>query len=96
MNTKIISAIALSAVLAAPSFAFAQSAQSAPSANAPVTRASIRTELVSLERAGYNPGLNDVNYPENLQAAEHRVQAENATSVGGTTAGSTASGQAAQ
>ena len=90
MNTKIISAIALSAVLAAPAFAFAQSA------NAPVTRASIRAELVSLEKAGYNPGVNDINYPQNLQAAEHRAAAQDGNSFGGSVAGSTASGQAAQ
>jgi len=90
MNTKIISAIALSAVLAAPAFAFAQSA------NAPVTRASVRSELASLERAGYNPGTNDVNYPQNLQAAEQRVQAQNASSFGGSVSGSTASGPSAQ
>jgi hypothetical protein len=90
MNTKIISAIALSAILAAPTFAFAQTA------NAPVTRASIRAELASLEQAGYNPGINDVNYPQNLQAAERRVQAENASSFGGSVSGSAASGQSAR
>lgn len=89
MNTKIISAIALSAALAAPAFAFAQSADT------PVTRASVRSELISLERAGYNPGTNDIDYPQNLQAAEHRLQVQNATSFGGAAAGSNASGQAA-
>jgi hypothetical protein len=40
-----------------------------------VTRAEVRAELVALEKAGYNP--NDwINYPENLQAAQQRVDAE--------------------
>ena len=66
MNKFLISALVLSSALAAPAFAFAQS-------NGPVPRAQVRAELVQLEKAGYNPGGEDVNYPQDIQAAEQRV-----------------------
>lgn len=66
MNKFLISALVLSSALAAPAFAFAQS-------NGPVTRAQVRAELVQLEKAGYSPGGEDVNYPQDIQAAEQRV-----------------------
>jgi len=46
--------------------AFAQS-------NDAVTRTQVKAQLVQLERAGYNPGINDPMYPNNLRAAEARV-----------------------
>lgn len=61
--------------------AFAQS-------NAPATRAQVRAQLVQLERAGYNPAAKDANYPQQLNAAEARINA----SEGGVAAGSSASG----
>ena len=68
MKSLIYAAIAAT-ILAAPSLSFAQQS------NAPVTRAEVRAELAALEKAGYNP--NDwMNYPENLQAAQQRVDAE--------------------
>jgi FlaG/FlaF family flagellin (archaellin) len=71
MNS-LIKAVAIAAVLAAPIASFAQSSQQ------PVTRADVRNELIQLEHAGYNPGAtNDTTYPADIQAAEHRVQAEN-------------------
>jgi hypothetical protein len=90
MESKImktlISAVAVAvAVLAAPTVSFAQQS------NAPVTRAEVRAQLVELEKAGYQP--NDwVDYPQNIQAAEQRVQAEHATGYGSTTNGSAQSG----
>jgi Domain of unknown function (DUF4148) len=66
MKKFLISALVLSSALAAPAFAFAQS-------NGPVTRAQVKAELVQLEKAGYNPGGEDVNYPQDIQAAEQRV-----------------------
>ncbi|MBM2656359.1 DUF4148 domain-containing protein [Burkholderia diffusa] len=43
---------------------------------APLTRAQVRAELTNLERAGYNPIPDDVEYPARLQKAEARLQAE--------------------
>jgi len=64
-----IYAVVAATILAAPALSFAQQS------SAPVTRAEVRAELVALEKAGYNP--NDwMNYPENLQAAQQRVDAE--------------------
>jgi hypothetical protein len=68
MKSFIYAAVAAT-ILAAPALSFAQQS------TAPVTRAEVRAELVALEKAGYNP--NDwINYPENLQAAQQRVDAE--------------------
>jgi Domain of unknown function (DUF4148) len=58
------------AILAAPAVSFSQEA------NAPVTRAEVRGQLVQLEKAGYNPFTNNVNYPADIQLAEARVQAQ--------------------
>jgi hypothetical protein len=68
----IISAAVIAAALAAPIASFAQS-------NQPVTRAQVRAELVQLEKAGYNPVGDHVDYPANLQAAQARVNATNGT-----------------
>ena len=83
MNTKILPIIAIAASLSAPLFAHAQS-------NAPVTRASVRAELIQLEQAGYRPETDRVNYPANIQNAERRVWQDQ--SSGSSTAGSSASG----
>lgn len=64
---SLIAAVAAAAVLAVPAVSFAQQA------NAPVTRAQVKAELIQLEQAGYNPGFDRVNYPEEIQAAEARV-----------------------
>jgi len=86
-----VPALVIASALAAPSFAFAQN-------NGPVTRAQVRAELVQLEKAGYNPSEDRVNYPQNLQAAQARVNAEQGaatTAYGASTAGSTQSGSRA-
>nr|WKF60540.1 hypothetical protein HUO10_005061 [Paraburkholderia busanensis] len=72
---SLISAVAATvaiAALAAPAVSFAQS-------NQPLTRAEVRSQLVQLEKAGYNPVGDHINYPENLQAAQARVDAQNGT-----------------
>ncbi len=67
---SLIKAVAVAVVLTAPLASFAQSNQQ------PLTRAQVRAELVQLEKAGYNP--NDwVNYPENIQAAQAKIAAQN-------------------
>jgi len=83
MKTKILPIIAIAASLSAPLFAHAQS-------NAPATRASVRAELIQLEKAGYQPDSDQVNYPVNLQNAERRISQDQ--SSGSSTAGSSASG----
>lgn len=58
----------------APAISFAQSVH-----NGPVTRAQVLQELVDLESVGYNPAMaNEVNYPENVQAAMRRLEAKRA------------------
>jgi hypothetical protein len=68
MNS-LIKAVAIAVVLAAPVASFAQS-------NQPVTRAQVRAELIEVEKAGYNP-RDLLHYPQNIQAAEARVAAQN-------------------
>jgi D-alanine-D-alanine ligase-like ATP-grasp enzyme len=61
----------LTAVLIVPAVSFAQTS------NGPVTRAEVRAELVQLEHAGYRPASKQIHYPDEIQAAEQRVQANN-------------------
>ncbi|CAM2137955.1 MULTISPECIES: DUF4148 domain-containing protein [Paraburkholderia] len=67
---KLIPAVVVAAALAIPAISFAQSSQQG------LTRAQVRAELVELEQAGYNPSADHVNYPENIQAAQARVNQE--------------------
>lgn len=82
MIKAFVPALVIASALAAPTFAFAQS-------NGPVTRAQVRAELVQLEKAGYNPSTDRVDYPQNIQAAEARVHAENGGSAYGPSAAGT-------
>ncbi|QTD92157.1 DUF4148 domain-containing protein [Burkholderia anthina] len=66
MKSIIYAAIAAS-VLAAPIASFAQSDQG-------LTRAQVRADLVQLEQNGYKPLASDAQYPQNVQAAEQRIQ----------------------
>jgi hypothetical protein len=73
---SLIQAVAIAAILAAPVAAFAQAADTTQQ---PLTRAEVKNQLIQLEQAGYNPSSsNDPYYPADIQAAEQRVQAENA------------------
>jgi len=89
-----IKAVAFAAVLAVPALSFAQSQGN----TGPVTRAQVRNELAQLEAAGYRPSVNDIYYPDDLQKAQARVNAENGAAVaqtsgyGGATNGSSQSG----
>lgn len=90
---SLIQAVIAVAVFSAPVASFAQS-------NAPVTRAQVRAELAQLAQAGYHAGDGDnARYPEDIQAAEARVAAQNSattgttTSYGGSTSGTSASGR---
>lgn len=88
MIKAFVPALVIASALVAPSFAFAQN-------NGPVTRAQVRAELVQLQKAGYNPSEDRVNYPQDLQAAQARVNAERGvtnTAYGPSTAGTAQSG----
>jgi hypothetical protein len=84
--------VLIAALVAAPVASFAQSSQ-------PVSRAQVHDELAQLEKAGYDP-RDWVHYPENIQAAEAKVAAQNATAqaavaaYGGAAAGASRSGTA--
>lgn len=88
---KLIQSLVVAAVVALPALSFAQS-------NHPVTRAEVRAELVALQKAGYNPSTDQTQYPQNILAAEARLNAQNAqgdvtaSSYGPSMAGSSASG----
>ena len=84
---SLIKAVALAVVFAAPVASFAQSEQ-------PLTRAEVKAQLRQLEQAGYNPAAStDATYPADIQAAEARVAAQNATARADTTGyGPSASG----
>ena len=66
-----IKAAAVALALAAPVVSFAQSNDQ------PLTRAQVRADLERVEKAGYNP-LDWIHYPENIQAAQARIAAEDA------------------
>ncbi|MDT8836736.1 DUF4148 domain-containing protein [Paraburkholderia fungorum] len=82
----------IAALIAAPVASFAQS-------SLPVSRAQVRAELAQLEKAGYDPH-DWLHYPENIQAAEAKVAAQNAAAqapvsgYGGAVDGTSRSGAA--
>ncbi|CAE6692774.1 MULTISPECIES: DUF4148 domain-containing protein [Paraburkholderia] len=84
--------VLIAAVFAAPVASFAQSSQ-------PVSREQVRAELAQLEKAGYDPH-DWLHYPENIQAAEAKVAAQNAAAqapvsgYGGAVDGTSRSGAA--
>jgi hypothetical protein len=87
---SLIKAVAIALVLSAPVASFAQS-------NQPLTRAEVRSQLIQLEKAGYNPAdADNAHYPADIQAAEAKVAAQNgATDVGGVASGSSDMGHPA-
>ena len=86
--------VLIAAMIAAPVASFAQSNQS-------VSRAQVREELAQLEKAGYDPH-DWIHYPENIQAAEAKLAAQNATAqsavsgYGAATDGTSRSGTASR
>jgi hypothetical protein len=64
----------VSMIAVIPAMSFAQSIH-----NGPVTRAQVVQELVDLESVGYSPASgNEVNYPDDIQAALRRLEAKRA------------------
>lgn len=85
----LVQAAVIAAVAAVPALSFAQQ-------QSPVTRAQVRSELQQLEQAGYDPSAGeDVNYPQDIQAAEARIH-QNDTGYGPATSGTMQSGQRSQ
>ncbi len=77
--------------LSAPVIAFAQQA------NAPVTRAQVRSELIQIEHAGYNPAKRDTStYPADIQAAEARIASKNVAGAASDSGMGTATSGASQ
>jgi len=70
---SLIQTVLVACVMAAPVVSFAQSAQSA---QGPVTRAEVRADLIRLEKAGYDPHIDNATYPADIQAAEAKVAAQ--------------------
>lgn len=71
MKTLIRCTVAVG-LLAIPALSFAQSGTG-------LTRAQVYNELVQLEQAGYRPSAGEAaHYPQDLQAAEARVAAQDA------------------
>lgn len=93
---KLIQSLIVAVAMVAPVAAFAQASH----ANQPLTRAQVQAELVQLEKAGYTPARNDLHYPDDIQAAQARVDAQNAqnagSAYGGVANGSSASGAASK
>jgi opacity protein-like surface antigen len=82
---KSLKAIAIAAALAAPVAVFAQS-------NQPVTRAQVRSELIQLEKTGYNVNSASPYYPADIQVAQARVAGQGDPDVGGAVNSASASG----
>jgi hypothetical protein len=88
---KLVQSLIIAAVVAIPAVSFAQS-------NEPLTRAEVRAQLIQLEKAGYNPAGDQTQYPQNIQAAQARIDAGNgvsAASYGSSTSGTTSAGSRA-
>lgn len=88
MTNKILAAVLVAASTIFATSAFAGGYNVAPVAspaqsNQPLTRAEVRGQLVQIEQAGYRPGAgNDTNYPDDFQAAQARVNAQQADTSG--------------
>jgi flagellar motor protein MotB len=90
---RAIHAILMAAVLAAPALTFAQSN------NGPLTRAQVKAELVQIEDAGYHPAQKGLHYPDDIQAAEAKLnaqsQSQSNTAYGGVSNSTAGTGSAA-
>src|SRR5246127_2494371 len=77
----LVKAVLIACALSASTFAFPKPA------NAPVTRAEVKADLVRVEQAGYRPAAKDPNYPADIQAADAKIAAQDQTpgaaSIGG-------------
>lgn len=78
-------------LISAPLSVFAQTTNAQP-----LTRAQVIEQLIQVEKAGYQPSASAAYYPADIEAAERRVQAQQATanaqSVSDTSYGSSTNG----
>jgi hypothetical protein len=88
MKSLVYAMVAASAL----SIPLASFAQTSPD-NGPATRAQVRQDLINVEQAGYRPIGQDPYYPDDIQAAEQRVNSQQG--YGGVAGGTTQSGAAA-
>ncbi|MDR6496897.1 hypothetical protein J2785_000039 [Burkholderia ambifaria] len=72
----LIRAVLISCALSAPIVALAQTA------GGPLTRADVRADLARVEGAGYRPVGSDPYYPDDIQAAEAKVAAQQPDALG--------------
>lgn len=72
---NLIRAVLLSCALSAPIVAFAHTTDGT------VTRAAVRADLVQTEKAGYRPVGTDPYYPDDIQAADAKVAAQQSQAV---------------
>ncbi|KVN39301.1 purine-nucleoside phosphorylase [Burkholderia pyrrocinia] len=70
---SLVYAVVAATALSASFGAFAQST---------VSRAQVRDELVQLEKAGYKPGVSSPYYPQDIQAAEAKVNGADSSGYG--------------
>lgn len=88
MTSKILAAVLVAASATFAASAFAQGNDVAPAvssaqSNHPLTRAEVYAQLVQIEKAGYNPARGtDTDYPSDVQAAEARINAQQADTSG--------------
>ncbi|HTR08095.1 MAG TPA: DUF4148 domain-containing protein [Paraburkholderia sp.] len=85
----LLKAAVVAAIIAVPAVSFAQE----QAQQQPVTRAEVRAELAQLRAAGYDPS-DWMHYPDNIQAAQARIDAQKAaTAYGPSTSGTSQSSQ---
>ena len=72
---KLVQSLIVAALVAVPVVSFAQSQDHSQS------RAEVRAELVQLQKAGYTPSSDNAQYPQNIEAALARVNADNGSAT---------------
>ncbi|WP_449413279.1 DUF4148 domain-containing protein [Pandoraea soli] len=65
---SIVKSVIVACAFSIPALSFAQASET--------TRASVQHELVQMEKAGYVPSASNAHYPDNIQAAEARLQSQ--------------------
>jgi len=83
MIKGLVLAVVIAAPLSAPTLSFAQT-------GGPVTRAQVRNDISQIRKAGYDPQTDHVTYPDELQAAQRRVNAGQDGNASGSKIGATA------
>jgi hypothetical protein len=86
---SLLKAAVVAAIIAVPAASFAQAQPN----QQPLTRAEVRADLAQVRAAGYDPS-DWMHYPENIQAAEAKINAQKAaTAYGPSTSGTSQSSE---